>query len=306
MNRLAVIVMTSIILITGCGRDTEPIEPTPDLQLKMQSKVDMGRWLLSLRYVNAMCDKVAQSIEERFDEQNIERSQREIAAIIEYFKQPDGLLPRLGTRFNQAEGEQVRLMGIAEKDLQVFNSLNKANGLTGEYLSLISTVPDSMEAFTENRSRVRTQFESIVKVLSGDYPESADDLSAAMSEDNLEYRADIKHIQDVPTPMPAETPTPEIPLPTATPTIPPARTWIDDKGVMHMGHHPPEGASLHEVKNRLSGSVDTTTVEPTPSDQPSASDSRIWVDENGITHMGQNVPEGSESRSVKEIPLMIE
>ncbi|HPQ41828.1 MAG TPA: DUF4124 domain-containing protein, partial [bacterium] len=115
----------------------------------------------------------------------------------------------------------------------------------------------------------------------------------------------IKTITDVPTPMPMETATPEIELPTPTPTLPPARTWVDENGVMHMGHHPPDNANIQELKDRLSGSIDTTA--PVPAQQSeTATESKIWVDENGVTHMGGEPPEGVETRDAKDISLMIE
>lgn len=306
MNRLIVILIAIAMLFSGCAKEEEPAEPTPDLQLQMQTRIDMGQWMLTLRYVKTMCAKAAGAIEKVFDPQNEEQSRLAAAAAIEHFNETDGLIHRLKLRADQAEAVQKRLADVVEKDERIYKSLEKGNTLISQYLDLISTLPETPAQFSEEQERLNEQLDSIFKVLAPEYPENSDDLAAMMSDDNLDYRAEMKAIQEIPTPQPMFTATPEVELPTPTPTLPPARTWVDKDGVMHMGHHPPDDANLHEIRSQLSGAVETTTAAPPEEDTGEATESKIWVDDQGVTHMGGEAPEGVETRDAKDITLMIE
>ncbi|MCD4653342.1 hypothetical protein K8T06_05350 [bacterium] len=304
MNRLAVILVITIIALAGCTPEEVPAEPTPDLQTQMQTNIDMGNWLLNSRYIKEIITKASNTIELVFVESD-ENTRLNVSAIIEKYNENGGLISSIKTRQTAMQKEQTRLAAIPEKDVRIYANLEKCNALTQEFIELLSEIPETSEAFSDKKQHLEKQLDSIYKILKIGFPESNDEFAAATSQENLNYKADLKLVNNIPERQVVATPTPETTLPTPTPTLPPAQTWMDEKGVLHMGHHPPENANLQEIKNNLSGAVDTTVITTPETESESTSESIIWIDGNGVTHMGSEVPEGVEGKPAQDIPLMI-
>jgi len=304
MTRLMVILFVVTIIFAGCAPEEAPAEPTPDLQIQMQTKLDLGQWFVNSQYLAEISSEAADKIDAAINNSG-ENARLNVSAIIEKYSESDGLISKFNSLQDKLEAEYGRLNVIPEKDNRLFASLEKCNFLTGKLIALVSKAPKAIEDFAENRQKLQDQLDSLYKILLIEFPESSDELSALHSKENPDYKAISKLVNDLPKPKDDATPTPDITIPTATPTLPPARKWIDENGILHMGQKPPENANLLEIKSNLSGSIDISAPEDHKSEPATASESTIWVDENGVTHMGSNVPEGVEGKPAREIPLMI-
>lgn len=309
MNRIIVAFFSIILLLVGCTADKAPAEPTPNPHVEMQSRMDMSKWLLDARYLHFMCSKAAGMIQGVYQNPDIADANIVVASMIDSYKKPGGLLDSLNKIHSVIKSEETRLEAVAEKDARIFDNLKRSNLMIDRYINLLSTLPDSPEVFKNNQQQLEDQLSSIIKIMTIEFPESTDELAARTSEDNIESRALLKAINDIPvvsTPEPVAESLEEA-APSPTPTTPPIKTWRDADGNFRMGYNPPEGAEIIELQSQLSGSVGIS--EPTPAEEPQETEeqtrSMIWVDENGVTHMGQQVPEGQQAKPADEIPLMI-
>lgn len=311
MNRIIVAFFSIILLLIGCTADKAPAEPTPNPQVEMQSRMDMSKWLLDARYLHFMCSKAAGMIQRAYQNPDNTDANVVVASLIDSYKKPGGLLDSLYKLHSTMRTEETRLEAVAEKDARIFDNLKRSNTMIYRYINLLSTLPESPEVFRNNQQQLEDQLSSIIKIMTIEFPESTDELAARTSEDNIESRALLKAINDIPlvaTPEPVvESPEEAEAAPSPTPTTPPIKTWRDADGNIRMGYNPPEGAEIIELQSQLSGSVGIS--EPTPAEEPQETQeqtrSMIWVDENGVTHMGQHVPEGQQAKPADEIPLMI-
>lgn len=309
MNRLVVILMISILAFAGCTPEEAPAEPTHDSQEKVQTVIDMGQWMIHARYIQTLCEKTVTVVNAAVEERTGEDAHDAAKHVIDHINQPDGLIMRIKTRQTSLESVKQRIEKIADRDVRIFSCLVKMNQLNESFIELLSETPDIHDTFVKSAGNLKKQLDSLYSTLKVEYPDADDDLASLMAEDNLDYVADMKAIDNIPTPVPPATPTPELNLPTATPTLPPAQTWIDANGVMHMGHHPPENANIQEVKTKLSGGIGISEPPAEDSEETTEAEtakSVIWVDENGVTHMSGSAPEGVETKNADEIKLMVE
>ncbi|MGB3976594.1 MAG: hypothetical protein WBM02_06865 [bacterium] len=310
MNRNIWILLIGFLLLFGCSSDEAPEESTIDTQMRLQTRLDMEKWFLNIRFIEKICSQVSDSVSEIYNEAKSEVSSLAVESAINHFNTPNGLIDRLKELVNNMELEENRLESISDKDTRIFDNLKVANQLLGSYIELISTIPESADQFAAKKRSLTDQLNSIIKNILIEYPQSTDDFDSMITMENMDYRWFARIIQEMPKPPEEieDIEEQEAPLPTPTPTSPPLQTWRDANGNIHMGYNPPEGVEI------LTKTVPKEPISDKPVDEPSeklpdesleSRQSMIWVDENGITHMGQQVPEGYKGKPASDIPLMI-
>lgn len=315
MNRNTWILLIGFLLLFGCSSEEAPEESTVDTQMQLQTHLDMEKWFLNTRFVENICSQVSDAVVEIYNDVKPETSSLAVESAFNHFNTPEGLIDRLKEFLNNMKAEENRLANISDKDSRIFDNLKVANQLIGSYINLLSTPPQSADQFVSERKKLSDQLQSIVKNILIEYPQSTDDLNAMINMENMDYRWFSRMIQDMPKPIPEPDDVEELeaPLPTPTPTAPPLLTWRDAEGNIHMGYNPPNGVEILTKTEPLPDeSLSDKSLDGSSSDQMEEEEeqfeeqqSMIWVDENGITHMGQKVPEGYKSKPAADIPLMI-
>jgi hypothetical protein len=302
MNRIEFILILGLLLFIGCSSDDAPAEPAVDPQIQLQTRLDMEAWFLKVLFVNTICTEASDAIVTIYQDTASRTSSFAVASAINHFNAPDGLTSRLKAFLEKMKSEEQRLSSIPERDVRIFDNLKISNQLLGKYIELISSLPDSAEQFTSNRKSLVEQLASIEKILLIEYPQSTDELDAMTTMENMDYRWFMRMIHDLPKTEPEPVEEPEVSLPTPSPTSLPLQTWRDRDGFLHMGYNPPEDAEILSSTQQV---PEQDTPLPVLDEPEQERTTMIWVDENGVSHMGNEVPEGHEGKPASDIPLMI-
>jgi hypothetical protein len=307
MNRLCLFLLIFTLFFFGCAGDEDVDKPGVDSQVLFQTSLDMEKWFVNVRFVEHFCIEASQAIAERLAMRQTHDSDLDLESIVNHFKSPNGLIDRLNEYLKNMQREKSRLDAIRDKDIRIFDNLKICNTLLERYITLISTVPATQESFLEQRDNIQKQLSSIIRLLEIEYPLSSDELGALTTMSNASYRSLIQQIRSAPvsTQEDSEEPDDVVIVPTPTPTVPPLVTWRTQEGFIHMGYDPPDGVDILHTQTQVSEPEESIVSTPLPDDPSGEPQTYIWVDSDGVTHMGHEVPEGYESRPARDIPLMI-
>ncbi len=308
MKRLLCLVMGFTLFLIGCAGDQETVEPVVDSQVLFQTSLDMEKWFVNVRFLKHMCTEASQAMSDRMMQRQYQDSDIAIEAMVNHFKKTNGLIDRLNEYLTNMRREEARLDAIKDKDARIYDNLKICNNLLERYIDLISSVPVTHQIFLDNRDDIHRQLSSIIRLLQIEYPLASEELESLTSMDNASYRSLIQQIRSAPLPAVDRHHEPEdiIDVPPPTPTVPPLITWRDADGFIHMGYDPPDEVEILRTQTLVSEPDEPIVSTPIPDEEPAEElPTLMWVDANGVTHMGHEVPEGYEGRPVRDIPLMI-